>query len=73
MQINREHFKISLAAAGTTIDGFAHEYGVSDAYIHMILRGKRASKDQRLEKAMQRLIDIQFERLRFVKQFKAAA
>jgi hypothetical protein len=39
----------------------------------MILRGKRASKDQRLEKAMQRLIDIQFERLRFVKQFKAAA
>lgn len=65
--INPEYFRISLAASGNTITGFARAHEVSDTYLHLIMQGKRTSKGQRIEKAMQRLIDIEFTRLRFIK------
>lgn len=65
--LNKEYFKIALAASGNTIIGFARAHRVSDIYLHLIMQGKRTSKGHRIEKAMQNLIDIEFNRLRFIK------
>jgi hypothetical protein len=73
MKINRRHFRIALTAAGTSIKGFARAYGCSEVYAHLILGGKRRSKGYRVERAMQEIIDKEFSRLKFYRQYKTAA